>query len=108
MPHEPVRVSVRCDAITWIADERAREQATVSRERNARTSERAGRAGEFHAILPPMLKRALRLTSDWVDLQWSLTIDSLERVAPQARGRLLDVGCGHKPYEHIFRPFLSE
>ncbi|HEX6273332.1 MAG TPA: class I SAM-dependent methyltransferase [Polyangiaceae bacterium] len=55
-----------------------------------------------------MLKRALRLTSDWVDLQWSLTIDSLERVAPQARGRLLDVGCGQKPYEHIFKPFLDE
>jgi SAM-dependent methyltransferase len=55
-----------------------------------------------------MLKRAVRLTSDWVDLQWSLTIDSLERVAPQARGRLLDVGCGQKPYEHIFRPYLSE
>jgi SAM-dependent methyltransferase len=55
-----------------------------------------------------MLKRALRFTADWVDLQWSLVVDSLERVAPQARGRLLDVGCGHKPYEHIFRPFLSE
>ncbi len=55
-----------------------------------------------------MLKRAVRLTSDWVDLQWSLTIESLERVAPQARGRLLDVGCGKKPYEYIFRPFLSE
>ncbi len=55
-----------------------------------------------------MLKQAVRSTSDWVDLQWSLTIASLERVAPQARGRLLDVGCGQKPYEHIFRPFLSE
>jgi SAM-dependent methyltransferase len=55
-----------------------------------------------------MLKRAVRATSDWVDLQWSLTIDSLERVAPHARGRLLDVGCGQKPYEHIFRPFLRE
>ena len=31
----------------------------------------------------------MRVTSDWVDLQWSLTIDSLERVAPQARGRLI-------------------
>jgi SAM-dependent methyltransferase len=55
-----------------------------------------------------MLKQAVRATSDWVDLQWSLTISSLERVAPQARGRLLDVGCGQRPYEHIFRPFLSE
>jgi SAM-dependent methyltransferase len=55
-----------------------------------------------------MLKRVLRLTSDWVDLQWSLTVESLERVAPQARGRLLDVGCGQKPYEHIFKPFSSE
>jgi SAM-dependent methyltransferase len=55
-----------------------------------------------------MLKRAVRATSDWVDLQWSLTIDSLERVAPQARGRLLDVGCGQKPYERIFLPFLRE
>ena len=55
-----------------------------------------------------MLKQAVRATSDWVDLQWSLTIASLERVAPQARGRLLDVGCGQKPYERIFRPFLDE
>jgi SAM-dependent methyltransferase len=32
----------------------------------------------------------------------------LKRVAPQARGRLLDVGCGDKPYEHIFRPYVRE
>jgi SAM-dependent methyltransferase len=55
-----------------------------------------------------MFKRAVRATSDWVDLQWSLTIDSLERAAPHARGRLLDVGCGQRPYEHIFRPYLRE
>jgi SAM-dependent methyltransferase len=50
----------------------------------------------------------LRHASDWVDLQLSLILSSLERVAPQARGRLLDVGCGEKPYESIFRPYVSE
>jgi SAM-dependent methyltransferase len=56
----------------------------------------------------PALKRIVRRTSDWVDLQWSLLIQMLERVAPQARGRLLDVGCGDKPYEPIFRPYVTE
>jgi SAM-dependent methyltransferase len=56
----------------------------------------------------PRLKRMVRRISDWIDLQWSLIILLLERVAPQARGRLLDVGCGHKPYEHIFRPYVTE
>jgi SAM-dependent methyltransferase len=55
-----------------------------------------------------ILQRIVRRTSDWVDLQWSLLIGLLERVAPQARGRLLDVGCGDKPYEPIFRPYISE
>ena len=32
---------------------------------------------------------------------------SLRAVAPQAHGRLLDVGCGDKPYEAWFRPFVS-
>ena len=50
----------------------------------------------------------LRHASDWVDLQLSLILSSLERVAPRARGRLLDVGCGEKPYEPIFRPYVSE
>jgi SAM-dependent methyltransferase len=54
------------------------------------------------------LGRAARATSDWIDLQWSLVIELLTRVAPQARGRLLDVGCGDKPYEHLFRPYVSE
>lgn len=53
-------------------------------------------------------KRWLRQISDWVDLQLSLILASLRRVAPQAKGRLLDVGCGDKPYEAIFRPFVTE
>jgi SAM-dependent methyltransferase len=50
----------------------------------------------------------LRAASDWVDLQWSLLIRVLENVAPQSRGRLLDVGCGDRPYERIFRPYVDE
>ena len=50
----------------------------------------------------------MRAASDWVDLQWSVLVGSLKEIAPRTRGRLLDVGCGNKPYETVFRPFVSE
>ena len=50
----------------------------------------------------------MRNTSDWVDLQWSVLVGSLKQVAPRARGRLLDVGCGNKPYEEYFQPYVSQ
>jgi SAM-dependent methyltransferase len=53
-------------------------------------------------------KKWMRQTSDWVDLQLSLVLAGLRRVAPQAHGRLLDVGCGDKPYQTIFQPYVSE
>src|SRR5215510_637104 len=56
----------------------------------------------------PFARRAMRAASDWVDLQWSLVNGSLARLAPRARGRLLDVGCGDKPYQHLFQPHVSE
>lgn len=56
----------------------------------------------------PILGRAAKAASDWVDLQWALVVLLLERVAPQAHGRLLDVGCGDKPYEQLFLPYVSE
>lgn len=56
----------------------------------------------------PGVGRVTRWLSDWVDLQWSLVVQLLERVAPQARGRLLDVGCGDKPYQDLFLPYVSE
>lgn len=52
--------------------------------------------------------RFLRGVSDWVDLQWSLLYRALEAVAPRAHGRLLDVGCGQKQFELIFRPHVDE
>lgn len=56
----------------------------------------------------PLLKKWIRGASDWVDIQSSLLVASLRDVAPRAHGRLLDVGCGSKPYEAIFRDHVSE
>jgi SAM-dependent methyltransferase len=49
-----------------------------------------------------------RLTADWVDLQYSHLLAQIATAAPRASGRLLDVGCGDKPYEATFRPFVTE
>jgi SAM-dependent methyltransferase len=49
-----------------------------------------------------------RTLSGWVDLQWSFILADMKAVAPLARGRMLDVGCGDKPYEPFFRPFVAE
>ncbi len=54
------------------------------------------------------LKRLGRRAANFVDLQWTLVIRALERVAPLAHGRLLDVGCGDKPYLEIFSPHVTE
>ena len=51
--------------------------------------------------------KAARKLSDWVDLEGSWLTKLLTELAPQARGQLLDVGCGQKPYEHIFRPYVD-
>lgn len=56
----------------------------------------------------PGVTWAARQLSSFVDLQWAIMIRQLTDVAPKARGRLLDVGCGQKPYEQIFRPYVTE
>ena len=55
----------------------------------------------------PILKGAARGATNWVDLQWSLLIAQLREVAPLAHGTLLDVGCGEKPYEDFFTPYVT-
>lgn len=55
----------------------------------------------------PAVRAAAKSTADWVDLQWTYLIEQLEEVAPQTRGRMLDVGCGDCPYEHIFLPYVE-
>jgi SAM-dependent methyltransferase len=55
-----------------------------------------------------MIGRGVRAVSDWIDLQWSLLVRALENVAPRASGTLLDVGCGDRQFERIFRPHVKE
>ncbi len=55
----------------------------------------------------PGFRQFARGASDWVDLALSHLVADLKRAAPYAHGRLLDVGCGAKPYEPIFRPFVT-
>ena len=56
----------------------------------------------------PLLRRAVTHAANWIDLQWSVTIEQLREVAPSARGRLLDVGCGTKPYASLFAKYVDE
>lgn len=54
------------------------------------------------------MRRALKAAADAVDLQLALAREALTALAPLAVGRLLDVGCGDKPYEDIFAGRVRE
>jgi SAM-dependent methyltransferase len=51
---------------------------------------------------------SLRAVREWVDLEKESLDSSLREVAGLAKGRLLDVGCGDKPYRSLFAPYVSE
>ncbi|HJV21891.1 MAG TPA: class I SAM-dependent methyltransferase [Holophagaceae bacterium] len=53
------------------------------------------------------MRALLRWAREWVDLEKGTLDEALRRAAPTATGRLLDVGCGDKPYEHLFRPYVT-
>ena len=54
------------------------------------------------------VQRAVRSTARLVDLAGTMVQDRLREIAPRAKGRLLDVGCGDKPFEEAFRPYVTE
>ena len=54
-----------------------------------------------------MAIEALKRTRNWVDLENASLWRAMETAAPAASGRLLDVGCGDKPYEALFLPHVK-
>jgi SAM-dependent methyltransferase len=54
-----------------------------------------------------LIKRPTRWAADWVDLQWSFIEADLRDAAKVSHGCLLDVGCGDKPYQMLFRPYVT-
>jgi SAM-dependent methyltransferase len=60
------------------------------------------------AIALGPVRRTVRRAADWVDLQYSFIVEQIAKAAPRAHGRLLDVGCGDKPYEATFRPYVTD
>jgi len=56
------------------------------------------------AVYRPSL---LRRGADWFDLYLDGVYQALKTAAPYSRGRLLDVGCGTKPYQRFFESYVS-
>ncbi len=56
---------------------------------------------------PSFYLRAAGAMRQFVDLEKESLDLAMQRAAPFARGRLLDVGCGDKPYEAIFAPHVT-
>jgi len=54
-----------------------------------------------------VFRAAVRQAADLVDIQWQVLQDTLRVLAPYAKGKLLDVGCGEKPHEAIFAPYVT-
>ncbi len=59
---------------------------------------------------PAPVRRLANLTLDWRDPQYLLkqaTFADVGAARRHARGRLIDVGCGNRPYFDLFRPAVS-
>ena len=54
------------------------------------------------------LRKMARIPADFVDMHLTWQRRVLPPVAPLAHGRLIDVGCGEKPYLELFAPYVDE
>lgn len=63
--------------------------------------------GSVHGMNSWILRAAGHLRQI-VDLEKATLDEAMHDVAPLAHGRLLDVGCGDKPYEALFLPHVTE
>ena len=52
--------------------------------------------------------KSFGMVRDFIDLEKSSLDRSMRQAAPYASGRLLDVGCGDKPYAEIFERYVTE
>ena len=72
--------------------------------------ERTGRSGAVHyrgrsAQRVNAWRKHTPLNPYWLD--WSLLRRSVEELAPEARGLLLDIGCSEAPYRNLFEPHVE-
>jgi SAM-dependent methyltransferase len=51
--------------------------------------------------------QVMRRMRQFVDFEMALLERAMNEAAPYASGALVDVGCGDKPYEAIFAPYVS-
>jgi SAM-dependent methyltransferase len=51
------------------------------------------------------LRKRSALNPYWIEMRWLRR--SVELLAPHARGDVLDVGCGERPYDELFRPHVK-
>jgi SAM-dependent methyltransferase len=60
------------------------------------------------ATRQPFYTAALKLARNFLDFEQASLDGAIQTSARYARGRLLDVGCGDKPYERLFAPHIDE
>lgn len=55
-----------------------------------------------------MYLKLLERARGWVDLEQASLVEAMAEAKQHAHGRLLDVGCGDRPYENLFREHVTE
>ncbi|MBK7642328.1 MAG: class I SAM-dependent methyltransferase [Planctomycetes bacterium] len=69
-----------------------------------------GRVGVVHGRTPLLARlnawrKRSPLSPYWLD--WKFLRGAIEKLAPSARGVMLDVGCSERPYGELFAPYVT-